>query len=130
MRYRLIQPNLPILNQPHHARRCRHHLGERRQIKNRVQRHGFRTRRGGAQPKSFLVHDFSAMSHHQHCAGDGLVVDLLLHQQIDRRKVGRFLGLRRRLLFLRRGRTGSQKTLNSQNEDGNEAYGFARECHL
>src|SRR4051812_22568429 len=33
MRHRLVQPDLPVLDQSHHARRGRHHLGERRKIK-------------------------------------------------------------------------------------------------
>ena len=82
-RHAVAQPDLPFLDQHHHARRRRHDLRERRQIEDRIERH----RLGGGNKRAaadrLLVKRPVAAADQDDCARQFLLGDRLRDQRLD-----------------------------------------------
>ena len=68
-RHRIGQADAALFHQHHHGRRGGHHLGQRRQVEDRVQRHRLGRRLHRALAVRLPERDLIATAHHDHGAG-------------------------------------------------------------
>ncbi len=77
------EPHLAVFHQHHHARRGRDHLGERREIEDRVGGHRLRCRHESAIAERLLEDHAIAASHEDHGSRQLLVLDVLRDERLN-----------------------------------------------
>ena len=85
-RHRIAQPDPALLHQLHHARRRRHHFGERGEIEQGVFGHRLGRRQNRALTKRAGVQDRVSAPDENHCARKLTLRDGLVDQLTDARK--------------------------------------------
>ena len=88
-RHRIVQPHLALFHQLHHSRCGRNHLGQRRQIKNRIQRHRFAPRLQRPIPISLAVDHLPVVTDHEDRPGNLSLMNSLLDDGVHRAQTRR-----------------------------------------
>ena len=86
--HRIVHPDFAFLHQLHHRRGGGDDFGERRDVKNRVHRHGLAARLQRAIAEGFAVDHLSVVSDQQHGAGNLMVVDGVEDDGVEDGQVG------------------------------------------
>ena len=84
LRYRIVQPHLALFHQLHHSRSCNNHLGQRRQIKNRVQCHRLAPRLQCTLAVGLAIDHLPVMPDQQDSARNGPVMHRPLDDRVNR----------------------------------------------
>ena len=86
----VAQADSSLLDQHHHARRRRHNFRQRREIENRIERHGLDRRNERAIPEGLLVDDAVAPADEHDRSRQFLVLNRLAHEGLDEVEASRF----------------------------------------
>ena len=89
IRHAVSQPKGAILDERHHGRGGCHHLGERRQVEQRIDGHRLARRANRPQAERFPVDGPAPVGHQHDGAGKIARQDRLLHDRSDPRQAGR-----------------------------------------
>ena len=122
------QPQLALLDQHHHAGGRRHHLGQRREIEDRVERHRFARRHLRAVADRLLVDDAVAQADEHDCPGQPPLLDLLADQRLDRVQLLEIDGGRRRPRLRRPARRRSATVHESASAGTDDPGRESRVC--
>ena len=83
-RNRIVQPDPALIDEDHHARGCRDDFRQRREVEDRVQRHGLRRRNNSALADRFVIHRAIGEAYEHDRARQFPVGDGLLDQRLNR----------------------------------------------
>ena len=85
-RHRIVQPDLPLLEQPHDGGRGGDHFGERRGVEDGVERHRLALRDQRPAAIGFLIDHLPVVPDQHYRARDQPIVDRALDLLVDSRR--------------------------------------------